>query len=218
VADSKVNFVHCIWLAVPGYMATNTTQYQAGRFSTLEDHPRTQPKAQTLRRVSFPHPFRGTPSVVAWIEGFEMATLQDWRMKTYATEVDASGFTIHVDTWNDTTLHVGNVSWVAYDSSASPNVVSHSLATRDVHALDSPKNWTWGDRVRTEWPQGVRTGNVPTVLAAFSAIDIDDNSLFRFSDEVEPQNITADYMEMTIGAGAQTRFRDGEVSYVAVFA
>ena len=44
------------------------------------------------------------PQILVWINGFEFSTNKHWLIKTYATDIDMTGFIIHVDTWNDSQL------------------------------------------------------------------------------------------------------------------
>ncbi|KIW29918.1 uncharacterized protein PV07_05703 [Cladophialophora immunda] len=218
VADSEIYTAVCTWIAAPPYSAVNTTQYQVGHWSTLESHPRGQTQAETSSRISFGYKFDVAPHVVLWIDGFEMASARDWRLKTYATDIDLTGFTIHIDTWNDTILYVGNASWVAWPAS-TPNVVTGVMEPAHVHDLGLVGvNYTFGDRVHVDWPQDVKTGNIPTVLSGFGSFDVDNNSWMRFSELYGTPNTTADGMDRDISGFQQARFRDGSVPYIAAFA
>lgn len=216
VGGSQVHTARLQWLAVPPEITVNTTQYQAGHASTLQSRLRGSSHDNTTLHVTFPYKFDVAPSVVVWIDGVEMASRTgsgDWRLRTYSSDVDLSGFTMHIDTWNNTELYVGNASWIAY-SGASTNVMSSSLRTSNVQPLDST-NYTWGEVVHADWPDLVKTGKAPVVLAAFGMFDIDNNSLLRFS--ALDANVTADGIDMEIAGAEQTRFRDGEVPYIAIF-
>ncbi|KIW93303.1 uncharacterized protein Z519_05908 [Cladophialophora bantiana CBS 173.52] len=180
VADSQLYTAICTWIAVPPYIAVNTTHYQVGHWSTLEHHSRQPLQAATSSRINFSYKCDVAPKVVVWIDGFEMASEKDWRMKVYATQIDLTGFTIHIDTWNDTVLYVGNASWVAWPAS-TPNVVTGVLKPAHVHDLDGT-GYAIGDRVHVEWPESVKTGRIPTVLTGFGSFDLAHNDWMRFSE------------------------------------
>ncbi|KAG8899633.1 hypothetical protein FRC00_001192 [Tulasnella sp. 408] len=76
-----------------------------GQFSTEEDHPWNQPKPQTSRRINFERPFVTPPKVVVFLKQFDTGSGSSTRLKTYTSDIDAKGFTIHIDTWADTTLY-----------------------------------------------------------------------------------------------------------------
>jgi hypothetical protein len=120
------------------------------------------------------------------------------------------GFIIHVDTWNYTQLWVGNVSWLAYPSSTT-NAVTGFMRSENVRDLGES---TWADIVNVDWPAKQKTGQTPTVIEGYSAFEEDNNSFLRFYCY---GNTTAAGMARQIGAGAQSRYRDGNVSYLAIF-
>lgn len=215
VGDTVPHIIYGVWVAIPPYAVQGEVQYQVGHYSTLGTRNRGPGTQQTSERVNFPYKFGSTPQVIAWIDGFEMSTANDWRIKTYATNIDMSGFVIHVDTWNDTQLWVGNASWVAFPATAT-NVVAGTLQPTNVHDLQPTPvaSSTWADIVSVDWPTGKKTTNVPQVLEGFSTLDEDNNSFLRFSTK---GNTTADGMIRQIGGSAQSKFRDGIVSYLTVF-
>ncbi|KAG9045408.1 hypothetical protein FS837_006368 [Tulasnella sp. UAMH 9824] len=86
----------------------------SGEFSTEDDHPFNQPQLETSRRINFERPFLTPPIVVVWLNKFVTSSSTSTRIRTYASDIDARGFTIHIDTWADTTLWTAAALWVAY--------------------------------------------------------------------------------------------------------
>lgn len=215
VGDTIPHIVSGIWIAIPPYTVKDEVPYQVGHYSTLRTRSRGPSTQQSSDRVNFPFKFGSTPQVITWIDGFEMTSTSDWRIKTYATDIDMGGFVIHMDTWNDTQLWVGNASWLAFPATAT-NVVAGKMQPTNVHDLQPTPvaSSTWADIVSVDWPTRQKTEQAPLVLEGFSMLDEDNNSFLRFSTK---GNTTADGMVRQIGGAAQSRFRDGIVSYVAVF-
>ena len=210
VGDTLPHIIDGVWIAIPPYAVKNGIQYQTGQYSTLQTREQGPGVQQTMERIYFPYKFSSSPQILVWINGFEFSTNKNWRIKTYATDIDMTGFVIHVDTWNDTQLWVGNVSWLAYPASAT-NAVSGFMRPANVHDLGGS---TWADIVNVDWPIEKKTGQTPTVLEGYSGFEEDNNSFLRFECY---GNTTAAGMVRQIGGAAQSRYRDGNVSYLAIF-
>lgn len=133
-ADTKLFGAACSWLAI----AANDTDFQYGSYHTLEDHTLRE-HTRTDRRgtgtpvsyagkITFKRAYLSTPKVVVWLNIFDLGSKANWRVKTFATDVTANGFTIHIDTWSDTELYYAMASWVSYPA-ARPGVASGSFDT-----------------------------------------------------------------------------------------
>jgi hypothetical protein len=214
VGETTVWTTTCNWFAAPLYRAQNTTQYQVGHYSTLDDHYRNHQQMETSRRIDFPYPFDIIPTVLTWIDGFEFSTGQNWRIKSYVTNVDLTGFTVHVDTWYDTVLYSGNVSWIAFPS-ILPNAVSGVMTPPNVHAFNISPSFVSGDVVHVDFPPKIQTGSLPEVLDAFASFDLDNGWGPRFDVR---GNVSSTEMDFVIGSFYNSTFYWGEVPYIAVFA
>ncbi|THG94968.1 hypothetical protein EW026_g6600 [Hermanssonia centrifuga] len=80
----------CAWLRVP----TDDLDFQSGRFSATDYYP----------WWSF------------WLDSIHTDANTDCRIHVYANDITADGFTIHLDTWNDTKLYLAGATWAAYSA------------------------------------------------------------------------------------------------------
>ncbi|KAG9023051.1 hypothetical protein FS837_006031, partial [Tulasnella sp. UAMH 9824] len=115
-----------------------------GQFSTEEDHPWNEPKLQTSRRINFERPFVTPPKVVVFLKSFDTGSGTSTRLRTYTSDVDAKGFTIHIDTWSDTTLYSAIAGWVAYPEDKD-YIYSGTANTMDVRPWQDPQTQTHKD-------------------------------------------------------------------------
>ncbi|EXJ69300.1 uncharacterized protein A1O5_07336 [Cladophialophora psammophila CBS 110553] len=161
----------------------------------IQGNNRKRPHHPTSSHINFSYKFDVAPKVVAWIDGLEMTSGKDWRMKVYATEIDLTGFTIHIDTWNDTVLYVGNASWAAWPAS-TPNVVTGAMKPEHVHDMEGT-GYAIGDSVHVERPEIVKTERIPALLTGFGSFDLAHSDWMRLS-EADGAKTTADDMDRQI--------------------
>ncbi|KAI0544601.1 hypothetical protein F4679DRAFT_600448 [Xylaria curta] len=86
---------------------------ESGEWNTTDVRPRDKPYEHTTGRVSFSNQFKSIPTVTMSINSADVSNGGNFRVKIYATAVDAKGFTIHADSWCDTKLYSCGVSWIA---------------------------------------------------------------------------------------------------------
>jgi hypothetical protein len=202
----------CIWFGVPSDDANDPPDYQVGQFSTSEDHPWDQPQNLTSRRINFPRAYSVLPNVVVWLNGLDINFNTNWRVRAYATDIDPTGFTIHIDSWSDTLLYWGNISWIAYPGD-NPNTTSGVFSTSDVRPWNQPQFHTVG---HVDFQNGtVPKQTPPHVLVALNSIDIDHNYNLRIN--VFADNITSTGMDWSIDSWYDTILYDAGVSYIAMF-
>ena len=169
VADSDLNYL------------------QSGTFSTLEVGSWQNPKMQNSKQVNFTTPFDGqTPKVICWLTGVDMDNNKNWRCNTYATDIDANGFTVHIDSWGDTIMYSASMTWLAYPAN-QPNVDSGSFSTQDI------RPWNKFQQLNSA-PQNFTTGfdKVPNLAVAINSFDYDSSKdlLLLLSTPSESQTAT----------------------------
>ncbi|KAG8939719.1 hypothetical protein FRC04_006058 [Tulasnella sp. 424] len=103
---------------------------QIGEFNTEEDHPLGQPKPLTSRCINFQSPYVTPPKVIVFLNMID-AVGCSVRIKAYASNIDAKGFTIHIDPWADTTIWRAKAGWVAYPEYKS-HIFSGTARTLDL--------------------------------------------------------------------------------------
>ncbi|KAL8867951.1 MAG: hypothetical protein Q9174_005323 [Haloplaca sp. 1 TL-2023] len=110
---------------------------QTGTFNTTEVGKWEDHKAQNSKRINFAKPFEGQPpKIVLWLTKVDMAKDKNWRIKSYTTDVDNKGFTVHIDSWDDTIMYQAALTWLAYPAN-QPNVASGTFSTDDKPQQDN---------------------------------------------------------------------------------
>ena len=90
-----------------------TVRFDNGTWNVTDVRPWDRPRERTEARIDFRVPFTSVPTVTAGMTGGDVSGRTNFRVKVYATNIDARGFTVHADTWEDTKLYSCGVSWVA---------------------------------------------------------------------------------------------------------
>jgi hypothetical protein len=178
-----------------------------GEFNTEEDHPLGQPKPLTSRRINFERPYVTTPKVVVFLKMID-AVGSSTRIKAYASNIDAKGFTIHIDTWADTTLYRATAAWVAYPEDKS-YIFSGTASTLDLRPWDRP---TGQDHKDVKF-DGVGFLKTPKVFVALNSIDIGTATNTRIKAYVD--NVSTTGMTWHVDSWADTKLWSAGVSYIA---
>lgn len=132
--DTTLYSAACNWLEIPA----DDPDFQFGSYSTLEDHPWYQPQTHSWRKITFKRQYSTPPTVVVWLTAFDMRRNKNWRLKTFATDVTKSGFTINIDTWEDSVLYSAVASWLAYTANRD-GICSGRFSTLDLHTWHHPQ-------------------------------------------------------------------------------
>ncbi|KAL8732411.1 MAG: hypothetical protein Q9166_002811 [cf. Caloplaca sp. 2 TL-2023] len=147
---------------------------QTGNFSTTEVGRWQDHKPQNSKRINFAHPFQGQPpKVICWLTTVDMDSKYNWRIKTYATDVDTNGFTVHIDTWSDTIMYQAAMTWLAYPAN-QPNVTSGLFSTEDVRPWQKPQQ----ENTATV-NFGTKFSQTPKLAMALSGFDYDHTKNLR---------------------------------------
>ncbi len=96
------------------------------------------PHAPASVRINFERPFVTPPKVVVFFNHIEFDWGHDWRVSTSASDIDANGFTLNIETWSDTILHCAQTCWIAYPEDRE-HIFSTSVSTMDIRPLDQPQ-------------------------------------------------------------------------------
>lgn len=202
---TSLHSASCAWLEVEA----NDPDFQFGTFNTLDDHPWNSPQMLTTRLINFPRRYSKPPMVVVWLAAFDIKHDKNWRVKTYATSVTATSFTIHVDTWGDTVLYSATASWVAYPAD-KPDIFCGSFNTTDMRPCDSPQLRNSGY---------VEFGNntffaPPRTILAINSIDICCKRNLRL--ELKASSINDFGMTWHINSWGDTILYSAGASYIAL--
>ncbi|KAL8376465.1 hypothetical protein RB595_007520 [Gaeumannomyces hyphopodioides] len=203
--DTTLYSAGCTWFTTS---PSRDPDFQVGEFSTQDDHPWDKPQANTSRRINFERPYRAPPKVVIWLNQLDMAHDKNWRVKATATDVDAKGFTIHLDTWSNTTLYSAKAAWIAYPADKS-GVASGSYSTTDIRPWDKPQMENAG---KASFPAGAFQ-STPKVLIALNSLDIDRGSNLRL--KLSAGSVSKDGMTWHIDSWFDTTLYSAGASYIA---
>ena len=66
--------------------------------------------------VSFPTEFSNIPEVIVMMRGFHVQMGEDARVAVGVSDITATGFILHVNAWDDTSVVGVGVNWIAYDA------------------------------------------------------------------------------------------------------
>ena len=126
----------------PGYEFLQTGTFNTQEVGRWQDHAQ-----KNSKRITFAQPFeRLPPKIICWLTDLDFDNQHNFRCKTYATDIDTNGFTVHIDTWADSIMYMAGMTWLAYPAT-QPNVQSgwfgidnseHKLDNTGVVAFDTP--------------------------------------------------------------------------------
>jgi hypothetical protein len=111
-ADTKLYSGVASWVAYPedkDYIASGTA-------NTMDVRAWDKPQLQNSKAIKFN--FGGTafwkdPQVFTGLNFIDIASSNNLRIKAYGSDISASGFTWHLDSWADTILYSAGISYIA---------------------------------------------------------------------------------------------------------
>lgn len=195
----------CTWLEVEA----EDPDFQFGTFTTLDDHPCAKPQMLTTRLIAFPQQYSKPPKVVVWLTGFDIKRNKNWRVKTYATCITATGFTIHIDTWADTVLFSATASWIAYPADKA-NIFSGSFNTTDVRPSSPTQH---KNSAYASFGTNIFT-TPPRIILAINSIDISCKRNLRL--EAKASSVSTAGMTWHLNSWDDTCLYTAGASYIAV--
>ncbi|KAJ3565538.1 hypothetical protein NP233_g7571 [Leucocoprinus birnbaumii] len=130
--------------------------------------------------IRFQRPFMTTPKVVVFFNQIDLDRERDWNMFTTATDIDADGFTLNIETRGDTISHKARVGWFAYPEDRE-HIFSTSVSTRQIRPVGFPKV---DHESKVISFSGIEFGGVPEVFIAFNEFNISCKANFRLKAHV----------------------------------
>ncbi|KAF8436674.1 hypothetical protein BGX38DRAFT_1214242, partial [Terfezia claveryi] len=128
----------CTWLAAP----RGHPYFQVGTFDTTKVYSPRNPQQLTYCKIVFKHPYEAPPKVVVWLNKLDLSQDNNGRIIAFATDISATGFTVHINTWHNTELYQAGISWFAYPSGypgiCSGNMVGTSGVVRFERKFSKP--------------------------------------------------------------------------------
>ena len=172
--------------------------------------PYTDPNAPTTARVNFERPFPTPPKVVVFFNLLDIDSGHNWRLKTFATDIDEKGFTIHIETWSDTVLHAAQACWVAYPEDRR-HIFSTSVNTSDIRPWNQPQ-LRQGEQITFD-ANTVEFWKEPEVFVGLNMIDLDHGSNLRIKAYVD--NVSRTGLTWNIDSWYDSILYQGGASIIA---
>ncbi|KAF8555006.1 hypothetical protein OG21DRAFT_1508189 [Imleria badia] len=132
-------------------------------------------------RIDFERPFSDPPKVVVFFNLVDLEKDHGWRLKTTATDIDAKGFTLNIETWGDTILHAMQVCWIAYPEDRE-HIFSASINTMGGRPENPPEFRHSSGTIAFD-PAGF--WKKPAVFVALNSFDISCKSNLRIRTYVD---------------------------------
>ncbi|KAL0635216.1 hypothetical protein Q9L58_005862 [Maublancomyces gigas] len=202
--DTTLYYATCAWLAIEA----DDMDFQYGSYHTIEDHDIKSTPLHNTRIITFKRKYPTAPTVVVWLNVIDLGSAANWRIKTFATNVTATGFTIHIDTWADTKLYAAMASWVAYPTDRS-GVASGCFSTLDIR---SPGQEQAFNSAFESFGTGVFE-KPPKLFLALNALDIDCRATMRLL--VKADNVSATGMTWHLNSWRDSSLYSAGASYIA---
>ena len=76
--------------------------------------------------------------MIVFLKKLDMDKNKNWRVITKVSDIDANGFTIHINTWADSILYRAVAGWIAYQGDR-PYIFSGTANTQDVRPWNKPQ-------------------------------------------------------------------------------
>ncbi|KAL8710770.1 MAG: hypothetical protein Q9220_004788 [cf. Caloplaca sp. 1 TL-2023] len=192
--------------AGPGFDYLLTGTFHTTEVSKWQDH-----KSQVSKRINFQHPFDGQPpKVLCWLTTMDMSKDRNFRIKTFATDIDAKGFTAHIETWDDSILYQAGITWLAYPGN-HPNVASGSFGTDDIRHADKPQ--LENSATIKFAAGGGKFDKTPKLAMALTGFDYDHSKNLRL--RLSTSAVTKEAMTWHLQAWGDSRMFRGSASYFA---
>jgi hypothetical protein len=125
--------------------------------------------------IEFDYAFDKPPNVVVWLNQLDLDSGRTVWIKTYASHVTATGFIVHIDTWEHSIIYGAGASWIACPAD-HPGVFSGNVCIKDYRDWRSPSLTNGGN---VTFPKDLFQ-SAPKVLLAVNYLDFDHRHNIRF--------------------------------------
>lgn len=202
--NTKLYGGDCAWLAIQA----DDLDFQYGSYSTLEDHYWDAYPIHNTRKITFKRSYLTAPKVVVWLSTIDLGHGNQWRIKSFATDITATGFTIHIDSWSDSRLYSAMASWVAYPSDR-PGVASGCFSTQDTRSPVQPQIYNSAFEAF-----GSVFEKPPKLFLALNALQMDHKK--NMTLQVTADNVSATGMTWHLDAWNDSILYSAGASYIAL--
>jgi len=193
----------CTWLDI----SSNDRDFQWGKFNTMDDHPWNKPQAKTMRQITFAKPYAVAPKVVVWLNSVSMQDSHGFRVTTYVRDISTTGFTLHIDSWDDTVLYSAGATWIAHAHRS--NIASGSYSTLNLHPGSEPHQQNSSTIAFDK-----KFAKIPRVFAALNEFSINSNANLRI--KMAQTDITKEGLTWHLDTWGDTTLYSASASYIAI--
>ncbi|KAF8594579.1 hypothetical protein BDV93DRAFT_565266 [Ceratobasidium sp. AG-I] len=200
--DTVLYSAGCTWLDV----CKHDRDFQFGTYAASDLGGNS---CKSSPQISFDRPYAKQPKMVVWIQDLDVSNSDNCRIKTYASNVTTTGFTLNVETWGNTKVNSAKVTWVAHPASRS-NIASgefHTNADRTSYKQTEKKEHS--QDVNFETFEGI-----PDVYVGFYCIDTSKGYNLRL--KTFAKDVSAKGMKMCIDTWFDTVLWQAGASWLAV--
>ncbi|KAF8603540.1 hypothetical protein BDV93DRAFT_579642 [Ceratobasidium sp. AG-I] len=200
--DTVLYSAGCTWLDV----CKHDRDFQFGTYATgeLSANPN---KPSTP--ITFDRPYASVPNIIVWIKDLDLDKGTNYRVKTYATNITRTGFTLNVETWGDTKLYNAGVTWIAHAASRS-NIASGGFHTNEIRPYTETKQQEHMKAVKFD----KKFEGKPDVYVGFSQIDSANDTNLRL--KAFAKDVTTEGMNLHINTWFDTVLYQAEASWLAI--
>ncbi|KAF9069548.1 hypothetical protein BDP27DRAFT_1363247 [Rhodocollybia butyracea] len=195
------------WLQYPSSDHDNH-DFQCGTFNTMEDHDWTKPQKLTACKIVFPCHYTSPPAVIVFLTSMDIGYQKNLRVKTYTTDVQADSFTVHIDSWADTSIWSAGIAWFAYPKDKK-NISSGTYSTNDLGHANSPRQVNSNPILF----QNPGFDKPPRVFMALNMLDMGHGTNVRV--RLSSSHVTKTGMKWHIDTWGDTTMFSAGASYIA---
>ena len=124
------------WLEI----APGDSDIQTGRCNTvgLERNKRVTPCTRMTQHISYYYSYKEIPEVLCWLVHLDSSNEANHRIEVFVENVTRTGFDIHFQTWDDSSIWDLGAEWLAFskgrpDIFAIPHTIFNGSSTKDIH-------------------------------------------------------------------------------------
>ncbi|KAH6906033.1 hypothetical protein BKA70DRAFT_1290055 [Coprinopsis sp. MPI-PUGE-AT-0042] len=205
-----------VWLDYLVLEATNPL-LQTGSVESQRYRP-SKYGGDVVTRISFRHAYDTPPRVFVALSGLGISGRNRWEIRTFATEVDSHGFTIHIEKKKDVEQvaagrAIGNaqVSWFSYPEGGLPGLAICSGEVRVGRGMGKGKSAMEHKGTVTFT---CRFDKPPRVILGLTVLDSGRRDNIRIY--LEPENVTREKMDWKAGTWLDTHFDEFAFTYLAI--
>ncbi|KAF1980962.1 hypothetical protein K402DRAFT_408778 [Aulographum hederae CBS 113979] len=183
------------------------------------------PPSENSKTIAFPKvQFEDPPAVICWLNRLDLASggERNYRIRASASNITATTFEAHLDTWGDSVLYGGAMSYIAFPTSKK-YVDSGMFSTSDVRPWHDPRPVTRG-RVKFRQEMVERLSRrrqrgrwrPPTVLAGLNMLDCAGNAGLSVRVEIKEDEIDEEGFWWEVRAGGECTCYAAGVGWIAL--